>query len=159
MKIQKKTILKTVAVEKDEYVAADGKTFDDEDECRAYENTMMNAQNVVLGIETCPALDDVSPLDGGVYLDDSRFKWYRPKSSAEIRALCAVYHEQIPDDCINHWICIEWLNGDASSCAYYKLSNSIEHIQNFFQKLGITAVFTQNGQPLLINNEKTTPNT
>ena len=134
MKVQTEVVVTEVK----RYVADDGKVFETEAHCKAYEKDLARADLKAKFdlIECCKGAEDLPPADGGEYPEYNDFHWYRPKTREEADVLCDFYEIEygIGDDEIGQWICIEECDGYSVYC--YSLNSSIIHAKKLFGLLG-----------------------
>lgn len=141
-----KTITRTV------YEATDGQRFMTEKECKAHEVELNHAKHIT---ELREQVDEIECIDEGCapfgygYSDVERYeyRWYRPKTVAEVEALNSFFNVTVqqdgePADIVGEWVCVE-IDGDfdgytGKEDAYIisALEQSTEKLVNFYAELG-----------------------
>jgi len=139
------------------YVARDGEKFDSAKKCveyeeklkrheeklKRYEEELKRAEQYkkLKEIETKVSLDDVTPLDGGEYLEHHDYRWYRPKSIEEVDLLNAFFYVDkgtLTKEHIGEWVCIQnydiYYSKETPWVAFLK--DSIKHIKWFLNEFG-----------------------
>ena len=135
MKVQTEVVVTEVK----RYVADDGKVFETEAHCKAYEKDLAraNLKAKLDQIECCKMAEDHTPADGCEYYEYHGYYWYRPKTLEEADVLVEWYnlefHLTVAD--LGQWICIE-VSEDGSCGWKHDLGHSIVYVKRLFGMLG-----------------------
>ena len=140
MKVKTEVVVQEVK----RYIAEDGKTFLNEDDCLKYEKGLARARlkEKLDKIERCYEAWGMTPLDGCEHMEYHDYKWYRPKTEEEASVLNEWYEIEygIDNEEIGQWICIEECDDSSWS---YALSYSIMRVKELFGLLGYDVTITK----------------
>lgn len=120
------------------FVAEDGKEFQTEAECRAYEEGRRILTERLSKIECCKELEDVPNCDGGECYESHEYFWYRPKDKSELTTLEEAYKIELGDDDMGKWICIEVYDDGW----YSTIEDGISHATHVLETLGYKVKIT-----------------
>lgn len=115
-----------------EYEAYDGTVFETECECQEYEKNL--SSNKLKGIETLVSLNNHPPFDGGEYMENSEYYWYKPKNMEELSLIESCYGLSINEENIGQWICVEV--GSCGDTWFSTLKQSAEYAEHMLSGLG-----------------------
>lgn len=141
-----KYIKQLVEVEREVYVADDGKKFKTERECINYEKNLLKEREIKAAEKLkIPDSDEFIPLStDGLVNGDNTFRWYKARSEEEFNILNAAYEEALtkPDN-YPEIICVETVGHiPYMNDAYdYHTSRMMEDTKNFWEKLGYKVTF------------------
>lgn len=134
------------------YVAQDGRRFNDEEECAAYEAKLTRANGFNALKEKVDAIECIensyAPFGYG-FVDDERYeyRWYRPKNYEEVMALntffnVAVEQDDTIADVIGEWVGVEIdggydaYTGEEDTYDMPKIVLANENLVKFYAELG-----------------------
>jgi len=119
-----------------EYISKDGRLFDSEEACDAWEKQLDFFNSELSKIETNPEAGGWMNIDGCEHVTDAGYDWYRPKSKEEIDILKRKYGDEYDEfryDMIGKWICIEV---DDGSVYVSELDSGIFYAKELLKKFG-----------------------
>jgi len=130
-----------VEIEKNVWVAEDGKEFSNESECKSYEFNLKVERNREKAEKyRIHELDDILPLDNeGLIEENSQYRWFQVHSKEQFEVLNNAYGGEIPKPLYYpEMVCIEytgyeWGEGDVWG---YLLSNIKRKSDEFWGKMG-----------------------
>lgn len=141
--MKEQTIVETVQKETKKYVACDGKPFDKEYECREYEFDIKFGK-ALEDIEHCKELDGCPPFDGGEYMENHDYYWFRPKSAQELMQLLdAVEGDSqllFSRKYIGRWICIELASYDRDCVWLASFDDGVSYVSRLGSELGYDVI-------------------
>lgn len=127
---------------KEIFIASDGKEFESEYACKQHEYEL--EKKALSVIEQCDELENYPPPNGGNnFCEDHTFKWYLPKTVAEMDILRNVFVDSpFSDENIGKWHCIE---DSTNFDSWVTVIDEVDtYITDVYEKLGFTVNIIDN---------------